>query len=164
MRRIPCYTLIAINFAMIWLLRPVVRLLLSPFVLITKLAWLRHLPSECRLSRRMKQCNRYMGETAAAEACAAGRGTLIWEIPRHTITISRLWWTEDEIEPRPLDVAPDDEFDLWLYANYLAPVGGKALLVRTGKFDTSIVCAASSITIPSGRFIPVGTSRFTLGA
>lgn len=82
--------------------------MLYPLVFIVKFGWLKHLPCERRLRRRMKGCGRYMGEAAVAEACAAGRGTLIWDLPTSAaVTISRLWWTDDEIHPKPHDTAPD---------------------------------------------------------
>jgi hypothetical protein len=82
---------------------------------------------EWQLVRAMKRSGRHIGVERVAEACEAGKGTLIWEMAQPTIT--RLWWTDDEILS-PSE--PDPQFDQWVYELYLSPADGKALLIRTG--------------------------------
>ena len=134
--------------------------IILPCMLIGRLAWVRHLPSEWRLLRRMKRSGRHISFDAAADACSAGHGTAIFELP--SLTISRLWWTEDEIFRPPnystldkIEPIPSIGFDQWLYERYLAPDVGKALIVRVGKLDTSVIC-------PGGKFAAQGCNVVTI--
>jgi len=139
--------------------------LLFPLVFLIGLGWMRHLPSEWRLLRSMKRSGRYLTPTSAADACAAGRGTAIWELANPHI--SRLWWAEDEVRQAPLEhdafgpipPEPDPEFDQWAYDRYLAPQGGRALLVRTGKLDVSVLWPESRFSRLGGRLVLVYTGR-----
>jgi hypothetical protein len=139
-----------------------------PIMILGLCAEMFFIPGECEFKGRMKSLGRCVSRRELRKRILASAGTIILDQPFFSWSITRMWWSSDDVAALAADknLSPDEDFpefdrlecrafDSWIWDEYLNPVNGRALLA--GVWHCQSMAQSLTRDFPALRLIRSGS-------